>query len=83
MSDLIDHLLSFRKAIAVIVGLGLLLVLLLSTLALNETGTLIVYLLVGGVVIMGSVLAIYLRIVAKESETVRDPPPDWERDRGE
>ncbi|WP_439025605.1 hypothetical protein [Haloarchaeobius sp. DT45] len=83
MSDLIGHLLSFRKAIAVIAGSGLLLLLLLSTLALNETGTLVVYLLVGAVVVLGSVTAIYLRIVAKESADVRDPPPEWERDRGE
>ncbi|WP_267642576.1 hypothetical protein [Haloarchaeobius amylolyticus] len=83
MSDLIGHLLSFRKAIAVIAGLGLLLLALLSTLALNETGTLVVYLLVAGVVILGSVLAIYLRIVAKESAQLQNPPPDWERDRGE
>ncbi|WP_435361113.1 hypothetical protein [Haloarchaeobius sp. DFWS5] len=79
MSDLIGHLLGFRKFIAVVVGLGLTLALLLASVALNETGMALVYLLVSFVVIVVVVGWVYLRIVAKESAEVRDPAPEWER----
>ncbi|WP_435335249.1 hypothetical protein [Haloarchaeobius sp. TZWWS8] len=81
MSDLIGHLLGFRKLIGLVVGSGLCLAALLSTVALNETGTLLVYLLVGFVVVCGAIGYIYLRIITKESESVRDPPSNWERER--
>jgi hypothetical protein len=81
MNDLIGHLLGFRRLLTVIVGSGLLLLLLLSTVALNETGMAILFVLVASVLVIASVAAIYLRLLSKASSEVRTPPPEWERER--
>jgi hypothetical protein len=79
MSNLVNHLLGFRRLLAAVVGLGLVLLLLLATFIEGRTATVAIYVVIGAVLTMVGVVLVYLRILSKEGADVRDPPPEWER----
>ncbi|WP_435345028.1 hypothetical protein [Haloarchaeobius sp. HRN-SO-5] len=79
MSDLVAHMLGFRRLLAAVTGLGLLLLALLATFVEGRTATIAIYVVIASVVMLAGIAVIYLRILSKESADVRDPPPEWER----
>ncbi|MFC4405640.1 hypothetical protein [Haloarchaeobius iranensis] len=79
MSDLFEYALGFKRLLATIAGLGLLLLVLLALVVEGRTATVAIYLVISGVLLLAGIAIVYLRVLSKESSEIRQPPEEWER----
>ncbi|WP_257298999.1 hypothetical protein [Haloarchaeobius sp. FL176] len=79
MSDLFEYVLGFKRLLATIGGLGLLLLVLLALVVEGRTATIAIYLVISGVLLLAGIAVVYLRVLSKESSEIRTPPEEWER----
>ncbi|MFD1644677.1 hypothetical protein [Haloarchaeobius litoreus] len=79
MSNLFEYMLGFKRLLATIVGLGLLLLVLLALVVEGDTATTAIYLVISAVLLLSGIAIVYLRVITKESSQIREPPEEWER----